>query len=106
MSAMLSMEHERVPLSRRFNPKQAQGAVEKWLIDAEAIMRDTLKTIIKQALQAHAVTDRSAWLLEWPGQVILAVDCLHWTHQVRHRPSVRAPAVSPTCSRALSATPR
>ena len=82
--AMVSRESERVPLSRTFNPKSAAGNVERWLLDCEQIMRETLKHVIKQSFSAYATRKRSDWATEWPGQVVLAVASLYWTKEVTY----------------------
>jgi len=57
---------------RPFNPKSAGGAVEKWLIECEAAMRDTVKSVIKESFDAYTRTPRETWMVQWPGQVVLA----------------------------------
>jgi Dynein heavy chain, N-terminal region 2 len=41
--AMISEEGERVQLQKSFNPKSANGVVERWLTTCEAAMRDTVR---------------------------------------------------------------
>lgn len=43
--------------------------VEKWLVQVESMMIQSLKDITAQALQAAAVGNRSEWVKKWPGQV-------------------------------------
>jgi hypothetical protein len=69
---MYSEEGEKVPLKTTFNPKAAGGNVEKWFIEAEVIMRDTVKDVTKRAFDAHVTTSRIDWILQWPGQVNLS----------------------------------
>ena len=66
---MLSEEGEKLPLKTTFNPKAAGGNVEKWFIEAEAAMRETVKDVTRQSFDAHAVSKRIDWVLHWPGQV-------------------------------------
>lgn len=68
---MLSEEGEKLPLKTTFNPKAAGGNVEKWFIEAEAAMRETVRDVTRQSFDAHAVTPRIEWVLQWPGQVSL-----------------------------------
>lgn len=42
-------------------------------------MRDTVKATIKQSFDAYSNTPRDTWMSSWPGQVVLAVDCMYWT---------------------------
>lgn len=53
--------------------------MEKWLIDCEAIMRQTMKDVIKKSFDAYVKSERIDWVLEWPGQAIICVDCMYWT---------------------------
>ena len=66
---MLSEEGEKLGLKTTFNPKAAGGNVEKWFIEAEAAMRETVKDVTRKSFDAHAVTKRVDWVLQWPGQV-------------------------------------
>lgn len=46
--------------------------VELWLGEVEALMRDSLSTIMMKSLKAHHDPQafvREKWLLSWPGQV-------------------------------------
>lgn len=46
ITAMNSVEKERVGFTRTSNPKSAGGQVEKWLIEVEKMMRESLRVII------------------------------------------------------------
>ena len=47
------------------------GAVELWLNEVEGVIRRTVHKLAEEALTAYAVTERSKWILEWPGQLVL-----------------------------------
>ena len=47
------------------------GAVELWMGEVEGVIRRTLHKLAGQALAAYATTQRSKWILEWPGQLVL-----------------------------------
>lgn len=79
---MVSEEGESVEFIKPFNPKNAGGNVERWLIDCEYAMRDSLKHVLKLAFDAYAVTERVKWLLQWPGQVVICVGSMYWTAEV------------------------
>ena len=81
VTAMLSEEGERVALCRTFNPKSAGGNVERWLIDCEAIMRETCKDVTGRAAAAYAKSARKEWILQWPGQVVIAASQMYWTSE-------------------------
>ena len=79
VTAMISAEGESVQLVNTFNPNSAGGNVERWLIDLEASMRESVKHVTKKSFDAYANTERSKWVIEWPGQVVICVDSLYWT---------------------------
>lgn len=91
VTAMLSEEGEKVPLKTTFNPKTAGGNVEKWFIEAEAAMRETVKDVTRQSFDAYAVSKRIDWVLQWPGQVCI---------------STSVPLLLPTSSCMLSCGPQ
>ena len=84
---MLSEEGEKLSLKTTFNPKAAGGNVEKWFIEAEAAMRETVKDITRKSFDAHAVSKRIDWVLQWPGQVreasarLVLIECIGQAHQ-------------------------
>jgi dynein heavy chain len=82
VTAMISEEGESVGFTHPFNPKNAGGNVERWLIDCEHAMRDSLKHVLKMASDAYATAERTTWLLEWPGQVVICVGSMYWTVEV------------------------
>ncbi|KAK9829119.1 hypothetical protein WJX72_004004 [[Myrmecia] bisecta] len=82
VTAMYSEEGEKVDFVRTFNPKAAGGNVEKWFIECEAAMRDTVKDVTKRAFQNYAISSRIDWVLQWPGQVVICVGSMYWTKEV------------------------
>ena len=42
-------------------------------------MRDTVHDHIKKSIISYANEVRTKWVLEWPGQVVLAVTQIYWT---------------------------
>lgn len=79
---MMSREDEVVDLSIIVDTVKARGQVEKWLVDLEISMKVTVREIIDKALIAYTNTERQEWVIQWPGQVILAVSCTRWTSEV------------------------
>ncbi|KAL0050690.1 hypothetical protein WJX82_005287 [Trebouxia sp. C0006] len=99
VTAMLSEEGEKLSLKTTFNPKAAGGNVEKWFIEAEAAMRETVRDVTRKSFDAHAVSKRIDWVLQWPGQVVLCVGSMFWTQEVAE--SIRSnalPAYSKRCT--------
>ncbi len=47
-----------VTFARGFNPRDSQGCVERWLIECEIAMRDTIKATTRQGFDAYANTPR------------------------------------------------
>ncbi|XP_047106954.1 dynein axonemal heavy chain 3 [Schistocerca piceifrons] len=79
---MISAEKEVVPLSGVIIPSEAKGMVEKWLIQVQILMIQSLKDIAMQAVLAYTSTPRSSWVLNWPGQIVICGSCIHWTTEV------------------------
>lgn len=52
-------------------------------VQVEKAMITNLRAIMAQAVAAYATTARKQWVLEWPGQAVLAVSGIYWTQQVR-----------------------
>lgn len=82
ITCMISSEEEIVILSEIVDTAKARGQVEKWLVDLEISMKLTVRKIIEKASVAYKETERSQWVIQWPGQTVLAVSCMHWTSEV------------------------
>jgi dynein heavy chain len=81
ITAMFSVEGERVPLDKPVNPALANGMVEKWLLEVEGAMKQSVSSIMRQSEAAYARSKRVDWCIEWPGMVVLAVDQIYWTRE-------------------------
>jgi len=79
-----SAEDECVPLRTTITPADAKGAVEVWLLQLEQEMCKTLRACSKSAIQDFPTKDRQKWILDWPGQIVLATGSLFWTQQVEN----------------------
>jgi dynein heavy chain len=80
--AMHSKEGESVPLVRIINPGDAKGNVERWLKEVEIVMRDTVLDQCSGSLKSYTAVSRAEWTVDWPGQVVLTVNQIHWTQGV------------------------
>lgn len=80
--ALYSSEKERLPLQKPISTAAACGSVEKWLLQVETGMLDSVKQCIRQSFYAYQKTERVKWVLDWPGQVVLAVSSIYWTISV------------------------
>jgi dynein heavy chain len=66
---MESSEGELVKMSRIVNPQDAKGAVERWLLQVQQIMFETVRDQCAKALAEYPSVPRSQWVLKWPSQV-------------------------------------
>jgi len=80
--SMMSSEEEVVNLSAVIDTSKARGQVEKWFVDLELSMKLTIREIIEKALIEYKNTERHEWVMQWPGQAVLAVSCTYWTSEV------------------------
>ncbi|ESO89088.1 hypothetical protein LOTGIDRAFT_210054 [Lottia gigantea] len=79
---MISSENETVPFSTKIYPAKAKGMVEKWLLQVEDVMMSSIRKVILESVKAYKETPRKRWVIEWPGQVTLAVSTIYWTSEV------------------------
>ena len=56
--------------------------VEKWLLQVQQTMILSLKDVMMKAVTAYDEVPRGKWVLEWPGQVVIAASTVHWTTDV------------------------
>jgi dynein heavy chain, axonemal len=82
VEGMFSPENELVPWPRRLNPAEARGAVEKWLLQTEAIMREAVRDQTAKARLSYRETPRIQWVLDWPGMCIICIGQMYWTTEV------------------------
>lgn len=81
VTAMISPEKEKIDFVKEVdvNEGEKKGNVEKWLLEIEEAMHNTLKDIMKRSIQ-DTKTARVDWVVNWPAQIILAVNMIRWTH--------------------------
>jgi dynein heavy chain len=48
------------------------GAVEKWMLEFEDVMKDSIRQVIADSIVQYPQISREQWLLNWPGQVVIA----------------------------------
>ena len=82
---MISPEKEIVPFIKSINVNEGEkkGNVERWLLEIESVMRDTLRKICKDAL-SDCDTPRTKWVLKYQAQIIIAVNMIKWTHMAEN----------------------
>jgi dynein heavy chain len=82
INALQSSENELVECIREISPSDANGLVEKWLQQVEEIMRLSLRTEAKKAIDAYDDLSRREWVTSFPGQIVLACNIVYWTTEV------------------------
>ena len=82
ITAMESAEKEKVDFHKVIIPADAKGLVERWLLQVEEVMKLSLRVVSSKAVDAYTKKPRNEWVLEWPGQVVLAASQIHWTAEV------------------------
>ena len=77
---MISSEKESVKFNHSIdvNEGDRKGNVEKWLLDIEHQMIETLIKISKDAMLDDKIP-RNQWVQKWPGQIVLAINMMRWT---------------------------
>ena len=45
-------------------------------------MKLSLREVMCKAVAAYPTTKRTDWVLQWPGQIVLAASQIHWTAEV------------------------
>lgn len=56
--------------------------VEKWLLQVQEVMIVSLRDVMAQSVAAYEAEPRVQWVVEWPGQVVLAGTSIYWTRDV------------------------
>jgi dynein heavy chain, axonemal len=56
--------------------------VEEWLLKVEDQMRKSVKKVIIDSMAVYNTKPRTGWVLDWPGQAVLAVSQTFWTKEV------------------------
>uniref|UniRef100_A0A6I8NZX5 Dynein axonemal heavy chain 3 n=1 Tax=Ornithorhynchus anatinus TaxID=9258 RepID=A0A6I8NZX5_ORNAN len=79
---MISSEKEMVPFTNKIYPAEAKGMVEKWLLQVEQMMLESIRHVIKLGIEDYAKVPRKEWVLQWPGQVVICVSSIYWTQEV------------------------
>ncbi len=76
---MQSSEGEVIKLEGIINTEAARGAVEKWLVELEDLMKKSIHKQIEMAIEDYLNRPRNEWVIAWPGQPAICVSCTYWT---------------------------
>ncbi|NXW28891.1 DYH3 protein, partial [Phaetusa simplex] len=79
---MISSEKEIVPFIDKIYPANAKGMVEKWLLQVEEMMLASVRQVLQDGIRGYIKVPRKAWVLQWPGQVVICVSSIYWTEEV------------------------
>ncbi|ORZ30920.1 dynein heavy chain and region D6 of dynein motor-domain-containing protein [Catenaria anguillulae PL171] len=79
ITAMYSSDGECVEFNEPFYPV---GNVEDWLLKVEATMKSSLRHVLKMAIADYPVKKREQWVLDWPGQLVIAGSQVYFTQAV------------------------
>ncbi|NXL44771.1 DYH1 protein, partial [Podilymbus podiceps] len=76
---MYSADGEEVKL---FVPIYPTDNVEDWLLGVEKSMKASVRDNIERSIGVYPETPRTTWVLQWPGQVVIAGCQIFWTKEV------------------------
>ena len=65
-------------VSRR-RPCHAGKNIEVWMVELNLAMCAAVRDHMIRAVRAYPDTQRTRWMLDWPGQVVLNGSQVHWT---------------------------
>ncbi|ESO02212.1 hypothetical protein HELRODRAFT_65497 [Helobdella robusta] len=77
--AMFSSEGEQVDFVRSVSTSEAKGSVEKWLLQVQDVMLESIEQVIIYSHSAYKTVPRNQWVKDWPGQVVLCISQIYWT---------------------------
>ncbi|XP_044001725.1 dynein axonemal heavy chain 12 [Aphidius gifuensis] len=82
--SMFSDDNEQIKMQNIISTKDARGCVEKWLVQVEEQMINSIKhQIYLSYFDYERRKNRVKWSLIWPGQVILCVSQIFWCIEVQ-----------------------
>ena len=81
MTHIVSVEGEVVPMCKEVDPA-VTGAVEKWMLEFEDVMKESILKVTADSVVEYAQISREQWILKWPGQVVIAGSQIYWTQEV------------------------
>ncbi|KNE63057.1 hypothetical protein AMAG_08223 [Allomyces macrogynus ATCC 38327] len=98
ITAMYSADGECVQFDQPFYPT---GNVEEWLMRVENTMKSSLHAVMRQAITDYPNRKREEWVLDWPGQLVIAGSQTYFTKEVTE--SIRAGKLTDMYAKQLAA---
>ncbi|GIL64289.1 hypothetical protein Vafri_18269 [Volvox africanus] len=100
VSAMISLEGEKVPFKQVINTSMARGKVEQWLVEVETAMFEAVHDVTGHGINDYVAGSgsgngsggglkRHEWALRWPGMVVLLAAGVFWTRGVEEALAAR-----------------
>lgn len=71
-------------VSKFWNLVALKALMRKWFfsLQVEQEMINSIRDVMKKAIENYPLTAFKEWCLQWPGQVILAASNVYWTADV------------------------
>ena len=91
IAAMISPEGEKIHFLKNL---KARGNVESWLCSVEESMTSVLRKHLRASLGEYSDEKRGEWVLNQPGQIVLAANQVLWTKDVQACLDSRNPKVA------------
>ncbi|KNE71129.1 hypothetical protein AMAG_15798 [Allomyces macrogynus ATCC 38327] len=82
ITGMYSNLKEFITFPKKISTADANGAVEKWLLDVEKSMLLSVFEVVQKAFLGYKDGERDTWVLQWPGQAVLTISQVFWTREV------------------------
>lgn len=64
------LQGEEVELTQVISTVKARGQVEKWLLELERIMKETVLSQICDSIESYSDEEFNDWIFRWPGQCV------------------------------------
>ena len=77
IECMVSREKEKMPLFEPIDPNGKQ--VEFWMVELEAMMKTSVRHILKTSIADYMEQTRPDWMQRWPGMCVINGSQLYWT---------------------------
>ena len=79
---IISPEGEEVMLKEILDPVDKN--VEAWMLELEAMMRVSVREVMRMAIEDYLVTPRPKWMQKWPSMCVLNGSQMHWTSEMEN----------------------